>query len=47
VPGKGDPPAALPLDLQLVLAGHFFMHVTRRGIGGGFGAGALHLLPKE
>jgi hypothetical protein len=47
VPWKDDPSAALALDFDLIPASHLFMRVTRRGVRGSFGPGALHLLPKE
>jgi hypothetical protein len=47
VPREDDASAALPLDLQLILAGEALMRFARGGIGAGCGKAALHLLAKE
>jgi hypothetical protein len=47
VPPKNDLTAALALDLELVLAGHFFVGGTGRGVFGGRGQAPFHLLPEE
>jgi hypothetical protein len=47
MPREGDLTAALALDLELVLSGHFFVGGAGRGVCGGRSQAPFHLLPVE
>jgi len=47
VPGKGNPPGAVTLDLELILTSHLLVRIARSRACSRFGAGALDLLPKK